>query len=647
MRSLFVFFIAILSMAPPAVSDPTLEDYASLPRIRSAALSDSGNRLAAITIVDGNELLCVFELDVVNTDCFINVTDLKPNRVMFAGNDRLILVTSKTAMTFGYRGRFEYSAAFSVDLKTKKIKQLMRNISSLHPAQAGLGRVLGVSDDGDTVYMPAFVGRDADADYNLFRVKTDSLTGKQIERGASYTIDWFIAPDGTILAREDMNNRKNLHEIDSFVTGKSVEIYSEETEIPHISVLGLTQERDKLVVVDGMEGSAYDALYTMDLRSGELSKPMFHRDDREIDAVLIDKNRIAYGVRYSGMTPTYDFFDKALAADIENTIKGFDTISVSIDSWSADWSRILLYISGGNYSGHYVLYDRTTGGYKTIATTRAAITPEFMGELSIVDYQTRDGLNISAIVTWPVGIPEENRKNLPVIMMPHGGPETSDQIGFDWMAQYFASRGYAVIQPNFRGSSGFGSHFTAAGRGEWGKAMQNDLTDALTAIKAMGWVDPDRACIVGWSYGGYAALAGGALTPDTYKCVVSIAGVSDLPRMLIDERRDHGQDHWVYSYWSNQIGDVSEARDELKAVSPAYHADAFKAPVLLIHGKSDLTVPFYQSTRMEDALKDAGKDVTLILMEDQDHSLSTQNARVEAMKEIIAFVDANIGAAAQ
>ena len=156
-------------------------------------------------------------------------------------------------------------------------------------------------------------------------------------------------------------------------------------------------------------------------------------------------------------------------------------------------------------------------------------------------------------------------------------------------------------------------------------------------------IDPDKVCIVGWSYGGYAALAGGAFTPDLYKCVVAIAPVADLPKLLIDEKNDHGRNHWVVSYWERAIANGDATRDTLKTKSPINFADNFSAPVLLVHGKDDLVVKYSQSTRMKKALEKAKKDVKLISMKGEDHSLSTPGARLEALEAVNAFVEKHIG----
>jgi len=230
-----------------------------------------------------------------------------------------------------------------------------------------------------------------------------------------------------------------------------------------------------------------------------------------------------------------------------------------------------------------------------------------------------------------------------MIMMPHGGPRSYDAVGFDYMAQYFANRGYLVVQPNFRGSSGFGEAFMMAGNGEWGGKMQDDITDAVKAMFAGDMVDPERVCIVGWSYGGYAALAGGGLTPDLYKCVVAIAPVTDLRDLFRDEKQDHGKNHFILNYWEEMIGDPKTEKAKLDATSPVNMAENFTAPVLLIHGDDDRVVQYDQSTRMKRALERAGKSVELMRIKKEGHSLLDGEERLKMLQKVSGFVETHIG----
>jgi dipeptidyl aminopeptidase/acylaminoacyl peptidase len=232
--------------------------------------------------------------------------------------------------------------------------------------------------------------------------------------------------------------------------------------------------------------------------------------------------------------------------------------------------------------------------------------------------------------------------NLPTIVLPHGGPASYDTIGFDWLPQYFTSRGYLVVQPQFRGSEGFGTVHKKKGHGELGRKMQDDLTDAVNMLVQEGKTDPERVCIVGWSYGGYAALAGAAFTPELYKCVVSINGLSDISSMLKDDRQKYGDDHWVVSYFDKIISKGKLDEDHIDNISPINSVENIKAPVLLIHGERDLVVPFSQSEDMFDEMKDAEKQVTFIELEDGNHHLSNAKNRVKALEAIDKFLKKHI-----
>jgi dipeptidyl aminopeptidase/acylaminoacyl peptidase len=290
-------------------------------------------------------------------------------------------------------------------------------------------------------------------------------------------------------------------------------------------------------------------------------------------------------------------------------------------------------MDGEQSSGDYVLYQ--DGAINFLTSARPQIPAQAVHGVQEYNFKARDGLIIPSLVTMPLGV---KAKNLPAIMLPHGGPESYDKLGFNWMTQYFASQGYVVIQPQFRGSKGFGPAHLMQGRGQWGREMQDDLTDAVNDLVAKGTIDKSRVCIVGASYGGYAALAGAAFTPELYKCVVSINGVSDVERMLYTEQRDHGSDHWVVSYWQEVIANGEVKQDHLAQISPINHVMKIKAPVLLIHGELDQTVPLKQSAEMFDELEDANKKVTFIELDNGDHYLSKEVNRVKALKAIDNFI---------
>ncbi len=647
LKRLALVGLAAATLAGSAIAKPPLEAFGDVPDVRAVELSPNGNSVAFLQRKDGADVLVIHDFATGTSKALAKVTDIRARTVHFVGNDYVVLIASKDTKTFGFRGRYEFSAAFAFNLKTGKYIQLLRNTDGIFPAQSGLGNIVGVDATGQVALMPAYMGSAyADPSMDLLRVPLDSGRGLRPggAKGTQNTIDWIVNQKGVAVAREEFSEKNQVHEI-SVREADNVswrEIYSKKTPLPEISMVGASADGKSLVIVDSSE-SEFLSLYMMSMADGTISPPLMQRNDAEVVGVISDLNRVVHGVQYSGMFPSYDMFDDAIEADIKGVQNAMSDASVYVDSWADDWSKILFFVEGGKRAERYILLDRTTKKLSAVANARPLITQADVGEVVTVEYKARDGLKIPSLITWPTNVPVDERKDLPLIVMPHGGPEAYDAVGFDWLAQYLANEGYMVLQPNFRGSAGFGDSFAAAGHGEWGRKMQDDITDGANALAKMGWADPARVCIVGWSYGGYAALAGGALTPDTYKCVVSIAGVSNLREMMADDRRRYGRDSRTVTYWEQLIGDPDKNNAAIDAVSPARLADKFKAPVLLIHGEADLIVPIRQSDMMNDALRNAKKDVRYIRIPGDDHSLVDNESRNKALTAIGEFLKTHIG----
>jgi dipeptidyl aminopeptidase/acylaminoacyl peptidase len=250
----------------------------------------------------------------------------------------------------------------------------------------------------------------------------------------------------------------------------------------------------------------------------------------------------------------------------------------------------------------------------------------------MVEWKAADGLAIHGVLTLPPG---RQPKNLPVVVLPHGGPQERDYPVFDWWAQAFASQGYAVLQPNYRGSSGYGAGFVKAGHGQWGRKMQTDVSDGVAELAKEGVIDPKRACIVGASYGGYAALAGVTVQQGLYRCAVADAGVADLAEMLRYEYDKRNGDSASTRYWKAFMGPESGFNE----ISPVRLVAKADAPILLIHGRDDTVVLYDQSAAMQRALLAAGKTVELVTMPNEDHWLSREATRVMMLKASVAFVE--------
>jgi dipeptidyl aminopeptidase/acylaminoacyl peptidase len=297
---------------------------------------------------------------------------------------------------------------------------------------------------------------------------------------------------------------------------------------------------------------------------------------------------------------------------------------------------MILFTHGPGDSGTYFLVDYPTKKIHAVGWEYPTILQAAVGAVKVIVYRAADGLEMQGVLTLPPG---REAKALPLVVLPHGGPEARDYARFDWWAQAFASRGYAVFQPNFRGSAGFGRAFRDAGHGQWGRKMQTDVSDGVAELARRGIIDPKRACIVGASYGGYVALAGVTVQQGLYKCAVAVGGVSDLNAMLAWEANLHREDSLTMRYWHLFMGVQTNGDATLNAYSPRKLADRADAPVLLIFGKDDTVVPNDQSLSFASALRGAGKPVEVLQLPDEDHWLSREATRTRMLEASVAFVE--------
>jgi dipeptidyl aminopeptidase/acylaminoacyl peptidase len=332
---------------------------------------------------------------------------------------------------------------------------------------------------------------------------------------------------------------------------------------------------------------------------------------------------------------------RALVRVIDAALPGRDNRITQI---SHDGRRYLVYSSGNAQPGRYYFGDRETGALALIGETYPELVRGPLAGKQAQAIKARDGLAMRVYLTLPGGRRVGDKAApLPLVLLPHGGPQSRDDADFDDWTEFLADRGYAVLQVNFRGSDGYGHAFKEAGLKRWGLEMQDDLTDAVQWAIAQGVADPARICIAGASYGGYAALMGAVKTPELYRCAVSFAGVADLPDLVM-----HMTDYIGGQAAAERlIGEVWGDRSRLRATSPALHAERIRAPVLLLHGTADRSVPVQQSQGMARALKSAGKAHRYIEQEGGDHHLSRQGHRTEFFRELETFLDQHIGAPAR
>ena len=398
---------------------------------------------------------------------------------------------------------------------------------------------------------------------------------------------------------------------------------------------------DYPVAVEASTDSAYvlantggrDALYRVKLDGSRARTLIAANDKVDIDNVV----RLGHGQRVIGYTYVDDrrrtvYFDseiKNLAAALGGAIPQFPEISFI--NASADGSKLLMFAYGDSDPGSFYLFDKTTHHLDELAPVRLPLINRQLASVQSISYPAADGVSIPAYLTLPLG---STGKDLPAIVLPHGGPSARDEGSFDWLSQFLATRGYAVIQPNFRGSSGYGEDWLAKNGFQGWRTSMGDITSAAKYLVSKGIADPKRLAIVGWSYGGYAALLSAAEHPALYKAVVAIAPVTDL-NLLKSESNDFTDSVLVKSF-------VGSGPDTIQG-SPLRRAAEIKAPVLLFHGDMDGNVNIAHSEKMLAALRGAGDQAELVRFQGLDHQLDDSDARTQMLTKMGSFLEGVLG----
>ncbi|MDR1731805.1 MAG: S9 family peptidase [Synergistaceae bacterium] len=382
------------------------------------------------------------------------------------------------------------------------------------------------------------------------------------------------------------------------------------------------------------------AIYTFDPEANKTLDLVYEHPEVDVGRLLSSKKRkVITGAVYVTDRSHYHFFDEERRALQETLEAKFPGYEVAVTNMDDEERRVVLATFSDRSRGTYYLYDRQTEKLEKLAEVAPWLKEDQMASMLPIRYTSRDGLTINGYLTLPRGmevpgeealrhgeIPFEAALNLPVVVIPHGGPSARDTWGYDSEAQFLANRGAAVLQVNFRGSVGYGKGFWEAGFKQWGRGMQNDVTDGVEWLIARGIADRNRVAIYGGSYGGYAALAGAAFTPDLYACAVSYVGPSNIFTLLAS----------IPPYWEplrdmeyEMIGDPEKDKELLEQVSPVFHADQIRIPLFVAQGANDPRVKKAESDQIVEAVKKAGKDVVYMVKENEGHGFHNEENRID------------------
>jgi dipeptidyl aminopeptidase/acylaminoacyl peptidase len=640
-----------------AVERLPIEDFARQPDTSRARLSPDGKSLAFLRDYGTQSMLLVADVDTnkivrikFREAALANHARKEVAAFSWIGNERLLVTTSVWDKFYG---------VLAVDRDGRRYEPIS-----------------GYEDDkvlwqGHRLFAREVIHRFFDEDQTLLMLdrhedspgkvnRPDVLRVKTLEGLASVAVknpgevsQWGVDNQGVvrlgILSHGDLSGA----------------IYRGSAQSPWRTLLPLKNRVGKLQVLgfDSAHNQVFVAaltthrrwsVFSLDPATGSLGEPLLA--DAEYDVapthfiptvdglaltapVFSGNDEKLVGLRYYTDAPRVKWFDGKFSAYQQAVDRALpDTVNLCADI-SLDGKRMLWFGYSDQNPGGYYLLDAEKHTFKLLAARMSWIKPAQMAPMLAIKYAARDGQTIHGYLTVPVG---HEPKHLPLVVMPHGGPWVRDTWGFDPLVQLLANRGYAVLQMNYRGSPGYGEDLYLEARRQIGLKIQDDIEDATRWAIAAGVANPGRIAIFGGSYGGYSALFALGHNPELYRCGISLAGVTDWPA-IFDDRRSEPEYKQAYRYWTEQIGNPDTDHEFLRRISPVSFADQIAAPVLIIQGKDDRTVPPEQAKLMIAALKKAGRAPESLFVAHQGHNLANARGRLEIFKRVAAFLEKTLG----
>jgi dipeptidyl aminopeptidase/acylaminoacyl peptidase len=608
------------------VGAASLEDYLRQQDIRMVRLSPDGAKIALIAH-SGAEA----QIRVVGADDHALLYSQKLGGAVVAdlgwiSNDALMTVTETTSRPWGLEGddRQNYLAA-AIDIKTGTVLPLLGN------GRGNLDTVLGtpvvVRGEGTPqIYMQGVFFPDRFGVRALFRTSLDWRRVDRLEDGVPTTTGFFVNPKGEPAARTDYDQKTQTWRLwaKRGLAWRVIHTESAKSEPPR--VLGLDGDGRSLLVRLREDGGF--KVRRAGLEDGSWSEPLPGFEGGE--PLLDPKSRLVIGmVRRGALKATLRFFAPDDQTTWDMVLHAFPGENVTPVSWSDNRSRLVVLVSGEKTGEAFFLIDARKGKADWLADAYLNLGPGAFAERHLIRYQGAGGAEIAAVLTAPR---EGPRTGLPLVVIPHaeiGGGDLG--VGTE-LAQALAAEGYLVLQPEARPIRDSGEAL--------GPRLESDLESGVAFLTRSGEADGSRACILGFRYGGYAALAGATLNAGAWRCAVAVEGVSDLKSYLgyLEERSRHEAVRQERS-WRRVAGADSIADPRLEALSPLAHAGEAKAPILLIHPKSSVVIPYAQSAQMAAALKAAGKPFDLVPLSADDTFLESETSRMAALKAAVSFIE--------
>lgn len=645
-----------LTLSLPCWAGPEIEDFLRDADVRDAALSPDGTHLAMVINQDNTRSVIVRNIqdpEMPIVGAFSNDIT-RPNYLYWGNNDRLLIALSvpydiervqedkEKESDFDINDYFMFSRMIATGKDLSNSTVLMEGERKLR-TNISLSRVTNfLPEDVDHILMAAYRG-DRRTQY---RVNIVTGAAEEITRGSSRTFRFLNDEDGSPRYRFDYRPRSEaivIYEYDDDGDWEKLEkIYLNKDDEDSIDTAGLIGlYGDSLVYRKRNENTGYYELLVANSDSDEVST-LVSLPEQDVLGVLYDTR----ADQIAGYTIEQDYerhvyFDAAMQAQYDAISAQVGSANFEISDLSREGKIALIRSWRPDDPLSYYLWNADTEELQLLVHAYQGLAATELSLPAMTSYKARDGQLIRAYLLLPRDYEEGTR--YPTVVLPHGGPHSRSRPTYDDFAQFLSTRGYIVVQPNFRGSVGYGREFEEAGYKQWGGLMQDDVTDAVHFMVEKGLTDPDRVCIVGASYGGYAALMGAIKTPDLFQCAISLNGVTHLEKILeYDMRKVIDKEDWQRLLF-DRIGHPKDDREMLDANSPALNADKIRIPILLVAGTADDVVPFSQATRMEKALKKAGVQYEFISLRNTGHNPFYYKEDIEEVFNAVeAFLQENL-----
>ncbi|MDH7975453.1 S9 family peptidase [Sphingomonas sp. AR_OL41] len=609
--------------APPRIP---IEAFAQLPFLDAPVISPDGTHVAARSLETNKAGLVIFDpADAAHDSRFIPTGENKVLDLNWAGPHRVLVTLGSKANYDGME--LPVARLFSVDTATGAVTRLDRksrgflggDVLYTDPA----GAWLLVSSQDDVFSTPS-----------VKRVDLATGVATTVEKARDDVWAWYADGAGVVRAgiaydddRWKIWYRATATEPLRVIKGKVGKDDSGSVD----SLRFLAGDSSGLIVTNGRTGRF--AAYHYDFKTGTVGEAIYENPDVDISSVMVDPiTGIVSGINYEDDRRRVMWLDpgmRAIQARIDRLLPGAEN---SIVSRSDNAKRVLVWSGGAADPGTYYLFDLAAGRMAPFAQPYDKLEGVQLAPVAPVRYAARDGLTIPAYLTMPL---HRGDKGLPLIVMPHGGPFARDDWEYDSFVQFLANRGYVVLQPEFRGSTGYGKAFVEKGYGQWGRKMQDDVDDGVDWLVKSGKVDAKRVCIMGASYGGYAALWGAIRNPEKYRCAISLAGVTDIAAILRYDRRFFSAPRY-FREWQTKI--AGEDKIDLDTVSPLAQASRLTIPVLIAQGEKDSNVPPRQGHAMVDALTKRHADVESVFYKEAEHGFTKPEDMADYLRRVEAFL---------